>query len=74
MTTSTSVVVGALALIGIGLIMGNMYTIVQPPDSFAFMKVNNFTGHTQICVPIKGCYPLDGKPTPPVQRRLGRAE
>jgi len=70
MTTGTKFVIAALALIGIGLIMGNRYTIVQPPNSYAFMKVNNFTGSTQICIPVKGCYPLDGKP-PPTVRRLG---
>jgi hypothetical protein len=62
MTTGTKLVVGALVLIAIGVIIGNMYTIVQPPNSFVFMKINNFTGDTQICVPVKGCYPLDGKP------------
>ena len=41
------IVIAALALIGIGLIMGNRYMIVQPPNSYAFMKVNNFTGSTQ---------------------------
>ena len=53
MTTGTKCVIAALALIGIGLVMGNMYTIVQPPTSFAFMKVNNFTGSTQLCIPGK---------------------
>ena len=62
MSTGTKFVVGALALIGIGLIIGNMYTIVQPPTSIAFMKINNFTGATQICLPVKGCYPLKGEP------------
>ena len=68
MTIGTKCVIAALALIGIGLIMGNMYTIVQPPNSFAFMKINNFTGHTQMCIPVKGCYPLDGTPLPAIRR------
>ena len=68
MTTSTKFFVGALALIGIGLLMGNMYTIVQPANSFAIMKINNFTGHMQMCNPIKGCYSVDGKPPPPGRR------
>ena len=70
MTTGTKCVVAALALIGIGLIMGNMYTIVQPANSFAIMKINNFTGSMQMCNPVKGCYPVDGQP-PPVPRRFG---
>jgi hypothetical protein len=27
-------------------------------------KINNLTGGTQICVPVKSCYPFDKKPTP----------
>jgi hypothetical protein len=69
MTTGTKCVIATLALIGLGLIIGNLYTIVQPANSFAFMKINNFTGHMQMCNPIKGCYPIDGKP-PPTARRF----
>jgi hypothetical protein len=68
MTKSTKLVIAALALIGVGLIMGNMYTIVHPPNSFAIMKINNFTGHMQMCNPVKGCYSLDGEPTRPPRR------